>query len=76
MSMKCRVMGHDLNDCGVCTRCKEDVKGTHDWQEADRAKKCFRREACSRCEAEREQPEHDWQMTDGALKCSRCGLAI
>lgn len=75
-SIRCRLQGCDLDDCGVCRRCGDAGKAEHRWQEADRVRPCFRRTVCSRCGKEKEQPEHDWDPTPGGLKCSRCGLAI
>lgn len=81
-SMRCKVTGCDLDECGVCRRCGDASKESHQWSETERNTPCYRREVCERCQAERDQPEHDWQMSDSpgpdgvAMKCSRCGLKI
>lgn len=81
-SMRCKLTGHDLDECGVCRRCGSEGEAKHDWQEGERHRPCFRLQVCSRCQAEKETPEHDWAPTgisptgDPQLKCSRCGRSI
>ena len=81
-SMRCRVAGCDLDDCGICRRCGDTSKESHQWAEAERTNPCFRRLLCDRCQAEKQNPDHDWESSastgpDGlALRCSRCGLVI
>ncbi len=82
-SMKCRLKGHDLNECGVCSRCEAQVEAGHSWEDAPREKPCFRREVCARCGVAQEFPDHDWEsfatpagLTETGLKCTRCGLTI
>jgi hypothetical protein len=82
MSVRCRITGCDLDECGVCRRCGDESKASHQWSDADRTNPCFSRRVCDRCQAEESQPDHDWQMSESpgpdgsALKCARCGLAI
>ena len=75
-SMRCRITGCDLDECGVCRRCGNDSEAKHRWQEADRTRPCFPRKVCEVCGQEKEQPDHDWESVDGNLKCLRCGLVI
>ena len=81
-SMRCKLSGCDLDDCGVCRRCGDTSKEQHRWSTAASENPCYRREVCERCNRERHQPDHDWQSSpskgpDGvALRCSRCGLTI
>ena len=58
-SIRCRITGCDLDECGVCRRCGSDRQAEHDWHEIERERPCYRRMSCSRCQAEREQPEQD-----------------
>ena len=85
MSMRCKLTGHDLNDCGVCKRCQDASEAKHDWAEQERERECFKRSVCTRCGEIQEKPDHDWTPTpaehdlDGSgieMKCSRCGLKI
>lgn len=82
VSIRCKITGCDLDECGVCRRCGDASKESHQWAEAERQKPCYRREVCQRCDTEREQPDHDWETSpspgaDGInLKCTRCGLVI
>ena len=75
-SIRCRLKGHDLDDCGVCRRCGDEGGAQHRWQDTERERPCFKRKVCETCEKEQESPDHDWESTDGDLKCSRCGLSI
>lgn len=81
-SIRCRLSGCDLDDCGICRRCGDESRANHQWSEAERKEPCFTREVCDRCRVERQQPDHDWQMSESpgptgvSLKCSRCGLVI
>jgi predicted Fe-S protein YdhL (DUF1289 family) len=81
-SMRCKLSGCDLDDCGVCRRCGDASKERHQWGAAESDDPCYRREVCQRCRRERRQPDHDWQSSpskgaDGVtLRCSRCGLTI
>jgi hypothetical protein len=80
-SMRCRLTGCDLDPCGVCRRCETEKDTTHDWQDTDRDRACFRKQACAKCGREREQPDHDWEpgvaaSGEPSLTCSRCGLEI
>lgn len=80
-SLRCKVTGCDLDDCGVCRRCGSEKEATHEWSEVERTRPCFKRSVCDRCQAEREIADHDWETTGSGplgieLKCSRCGLAI
>lgn len=75
-SLRCRITGCDLNECGVCRRCGKVENAQHEWKEAPRERPCFPREVCERCNEEREQPDHDWEPSPQGLKCSRCGLSI
>jgi hypothetical protein len=75
-SLRCRISGHDLDDCGVCRRCGVEQSPTHQWKEGERERPCFPREICERCGATREQPDHDWETTAAGLRCTRCGLSI
>jgi hypothetical protein len=82
MSMRCKITGHDLDECGKCRRCGDESSANHAWSDAERNNPCYKREICDRCGAEREQPDHDWQPGDTpgpdgvALQCARCGLKI
>lgn len=81
VSLRCKLSGCDLNDCGICRRCGSEEKATHDWADEERDRPCFRRTRCTRCEAITEKPDHDWEMKPSALgdvemTCSRCGLKI
>ena len=82
MSMRCKITGCDLNECGVCSRCGDESKANHQWSSGERSNPCYNREVCDRCAAERDQPDHDWQPGDTpgpagiALQCARCGLKI
>jgi hypothetical protein len=81
-SLRCRITGCDLDECGVCRRCGAEAGAQHRWNEAERTRPCFHREVCERCGAEKERPDHDWATVTGAmadvtgLRCSRCGLSI
>lgn len=81
-TIRCKVTGCDLDDCGICRRCGDSSKARHSWAAAESENPCYRRETCDRCGATRDQPSHDWEPSsqvgpDGvALKCSRCGLTI
>lgn len=81
-SIRCRVTGCDLDECGICRRCGDASKAAHQWKEADREKPCYERKLCERCGEEKSQPDHDWQTGTSAvtgeieMKCSRCGLLI
>ena len=85
-SMRCRITGCDLNDCGVCRRCGSVKNANHKWKDSERNKPCFQRKICERCGEERLSPDHQWEMSEapatGAgihgpdLKCGRCGLTI
>lgn len=79
-SLRCKVSGCDLDECGICRRCGSESKANHAWTDADRTRPCFVRKACERCDAEKESPDHDWEMTKGevqdTLTCTRCGMAI
>jgi hypothetical protein len=81
-SMRCRLTGCDLDDCGICRRCADSSKEHHEWKDAERTNPCYSRELCERCQKERHQPDHDWVSSpspgpDGVvLQCSRCQLKI
>lgn len=81
-SLRCKLSGHDLNECGACRRCAAEVEPQHDWQDAERKEPCYQRRVCERCGREHQSPDHDWQpvpptgVQESALKCSRCGLSI
>lgn len=75
-SLRCRVVGCDLDDCNVCRRCGLEKDPRHQWKEAPRDRPCFPREVCERCEQTREQPDHDWDPKPGGLRCTRCGLSV
>ena len=82
-SLRCKVTGHDLDDCGVCRRCGTEAEPNHEWKETTpRKRECYRLEVCARCEQEKEIADHDWEQVPGKipdtmdLKCSRCGLQI
>ena len=75
-SLRCKMTGCDLDDCGVCKRCGQEKDPQHQWKEAERERPCFPRELCQRCETAREQPYHDWDAAPGGLRCTRCGLKI
>lgn len=76
--------GCSRNECGVCTRCGDASEASHDWNESERERPCFKRTECSRCGEVNETPDHDWTPTPGLtgdgtgikLKCDRCGLEI
>jgi hypothetical protein len=79
--LRCRITGCDRDPCGVCRRCGTEKDTSHDWGELERDRACFRKEVCTKCGREREQPDHDWQAGESptgemSLTCSRCGLAI
>ena len=81
MSLRCKVSGHDRNECGICRRCGDESEATHAWQSADRQEPCFELSICERCNAERKKPDHDWEpfqtpAGESGLRCSRCNLAI
>jgi len=81
-SLRCKISGCDLDECGVCRRCGAESAAKHSWRAADRERPCFDRKVCERCGKEREIPDHDWESTVGltpdvpALRCTRCGLSI
>jgi hypothetical protein len=80
-SIRCRITGCDLDDCGICRRCGSESEAHHEWKEAERARPCFKLEVCERCDREKEIPDHDWEASPGLvddinLKCSRCGMSI
>ena len=75
-SIRCRITGCDLDECGVCRRCGDASKAEHRWQEATRNEPCFPRWVCERCGKERQQPDHDWETVGDNLKCRRCRLTI
>ena len=75
-SLRCKVTGCDLDECGVCRRCGSEKKATHQWENAEQNRPCFNREICAVCGQEREQPDHDWDAAPQGLKCTRCGLSI
>ncbi|ANM29605.1 hypothetical protein ABI59_08470 [Acidobacteria bacterium Mor1] len=70
------MIGHKPDPCGVCLRCGSAKGSTHQWEPAEREKPCYRREVCSVCAKEREQPEHDWDFQEVGMVCSRCGLRV
>ncbi|MDX1389002.1 MAG: hypothetical protein R3344_07415 [Acidobacteriota bacterium] len=81
-SLRCKVTGHDLDECGICKRCGSEDNAGHDWKEAaERKRPCFKLSVCERCGSDREIADHDWQMSEGGpqgimMTCSRCGLKI
>lgn len=75
-SMRCKITGCDLDECGKCRRCGDESKANHDFKSAERDRPCFTHEICERCQTEREQPDHDWGTTPHGLKCTRCNLSI
>ena len=80
-SLRCKVTGCDLDDCGVCRRCGSTAKAQHRWVEAERLRPCFTRKVCERCDTDHESPDHDWETGTGAagdiqMTCTRCGLKI
>ena len=80
-SIRCKVTGCDLDECGVCRRCGDERESEHSWKEADRERPCYLRKVCERCGRERESPDHDWESGTGPagdikMTCKRCGLAI
>jgi len=80
-SLRCKITGCDVDDCGVCRRCGSEAGAQHTWQEAERLRPCFSRKVCERCGRERESPDHDWETRTGVagdlqMKCTRCGLQI
>jgi len=76
MSVRCKITGCDLDECGVCRRCGAQKEAKHQWKEAERDRPCFPRQVCERCDAKREQPDHDWEPTPNGMKCSRCNFSI
>ena len=80
-SLRCKVTGCDLDECGICRRCGSEKEAEHAWKETDRKRPCIKRSVCERCDAEREIADHDWETTGtgplGAeLTCSRCAMSI
>jgi hypothetical protein len=80
-SLRCKLTGCDLNECGICRRCKSEEQGSHDWADVERERPCFAQKRCTRCDAEQETPDHDWESRPGVVEaielvCTRCGLKI
>ncbi len=80
-SLRCKLSGCDLDDCGICRRCGSEDKAAHDWAEAERERPCFKLKRCTRCETTTEVPDHDWVSKPGLvdaidLVCSRCGFKL
>ena len=83
-SIRCKLTGCDLNECGICKRCGDTSAAKHAWQDVDRKRACYKRAECSNCHEFQESPDHDWTSTpsesgDGTgieLKCSRCSLKL
>ena len=81
-SLRCKVTGHDLDECGICRRCGSESEANHEWKEAaERNRPCFKLSVCERCQTERETADHDWETSTGGpqgivMKCTRCGLSI
>lgn len=80
-SLRCKLSGCDLDDCGICRRCGSKEQVSHDWVEIDRKRPCFRLKRCSRCDEEADIPDHAWEARPGGpdgieMICSRCGHKI
>ena len=75
-SIRCKITGCDLDECGVCRRCGGHKNASHRWKEAERDRPCFARQVCERCNAMHERPDHDWESTPTGMKCRRCNFAI
>ena len=82
-SLRCKVTGHDLDECGICRRCGSESESKHEWKDTTpRKRECYRLEVCERCRQEKETADHDWEQAPGRipdttdLKCTRCGLQI
>jgi hypothetical protein len=80
-SLRCKLSGCDLDECGICRRCKSEEQAAHDWNEVERERPCFRLRRCTRCEKTTETPDHDWEAKPGVVEdiemtCTRCGLKI
>ena len=80
-SLRCKLSGCDLDECGICRRCGSEEKAAHDWAEVERERPCFKLKRCTRCEKTTEIPDHDWVSKPGVvdaidLTCSRCGFKL
>ena len=80
-SLRCKLSGCDLDECGICKRCGSEDKAAHDWADVERERPCFHLKRCTRCEKSAETPDHNWEAKPGIvddieLTCSRCGLKI
>lgn len=80
-SLRCKVTGCDLDDCGICRRCGAEQDAKHLWKDAERKRPCYTLKVCERCAQEKESPDHDWESGTGPgqqlkMTCSRCGLEI
>lgn len=80
-SLRCKLSGCDLNDCGICRRCGSMADAAHDWHPVERERPCFKLKRCSRCDETAETPDHDWEAKPGVIEdiemtCTRCQLKI
>ncbi len=80
-SLRCKLTGCDLDDCGVCRRCGSSEQAAHEWAEVERERPCIRLKRCTRCEKTAESPDHDWDMKPGGadgiqMTCTRCAMMI
>jgi len=80
-SLRCKLSGCDLDDCGICKRCASEDGAEHDWAEVERDRPCFKLKRCARCDKTAETPDHDWVSKPGVvdavdLTCSRCGFRL
>lgn len=80
-SLRCKLSGCDLNECGICRRCGSEEKAEHDWTDVERERPCMKLKRCTRCDTTHETPDHDWEAKPGVvedieLTCSRCGMKL
>jgi len=79
-SLRCKLSGCDLDECGICKRCGSEERAAHDWTDVERERPCYALRRCTRCGRTAEKPDHDWEAQPGVvdveLTCSRCGLKI